>query len=63
MDKDNGEKLFLIKWESDLQLEITNGYQIEAIRHSERKWYNGEKQMYVLRKATADDIKKYPIII
>ena len=63
MDKNNGEKLFLIKWKSDLQLEIINGYQIEAIRHSEKKWYNSEKQMYILREATKDDKNKYEIVI
>lgn len=63
ISENNGEKLFLIKWKSDLQLEIINGYQIEAIRHSEKKWYNSEKQMYVLREATKDDKNKYEIVI
>lgn len=42
MNKTTGEKLFLIKWLSDFQLEITSGYQIETIRYSESKCYNSE---------------------
>ncbi len=41
--KDNFSKtLYVIKWNSDHQTIITSGWQINAIRHSEKKWYNGE---------------------
>ena len=44
--KDNFSKtLYVIKWNSDHQTIITSGWQINAIRHSEKKWYNGESQM------------------
>ena len=41
---------------------ITSGWQINAIRHSEKKWYNGESQMRVLRKATDEDYEKMEVI-
>lgn len=63
MKKELGEKLFLIKWLADYQIEITNGYQIEAIQHSEKKWYNGEHQMIILRESTEEDLKRYPVEI
>ena len=44
--------LYVIKWKNDRQIIITSGWQINAIRHSEKKWYNGEPQMEILRKAT-----------
>ena len=49
--------LFVIQWNSDGALEVTSGYQIEAIRHSEKKWYNGVPQMKILRKATREDLE------
>jgi hypothetical protein len=42
---------------------ITSGWQINAIRHSEKKWYNGESQMRVLRKATDEDFEKMEVML
>lgn len=62
--KDNFSKtLYVIKWNSDHQTIITSGWQISAIRHSEKKWYNGESQMRVLRKATDEDFEKIEVIL
>lgn len=54
--------LFVIKWISDGALEVTSGYQIEAIRHSEEKWYNGEPQIEILRKATKEDLETLEVV-
>ena len=55
--------LFVIKWKSDGELEVTSGYQIEAIHHSEQKWYHGEPQMEILRKATKEDLKAMEVVL
>lgn len=54
--------LWTIQWKSDGELEVTSGYKIEAIRHSEKKWYNGEPQMKILRKATKEDMETMEVI-
>lgn len=51
--------LYLIQWLSDYEINVTTGYQIEAIRHTEKKWYSGISQIEILRVASDDDIKKY----
>ena len=51
------------RWNSDHQTIITSGWQINAIRHSEKKWYNGESQMRVLRKVTDEDFEKMEVIL
>ena len=56
------ETMFLIQWLSDGELEVTSGFQIEAIRHSEKKWYNGMPQMKILRKATMEDMATYEVV-
>lgn len=62
--KDNFSKtLYVVKLNSDHQTIITSGWQINAIRHSEKKWYNGESQMRVLRKATDEDFEKMEVIL
>ena len=54
--KDNFSKtLYVVKWNSDHQTIIT--------RLSEKKWYNGESQMRVLRKATDEDFEKMEVIL
>ena len=55
--------LYVVKWNSDHQTIITSGWQINAIRHSEKKWYNGESQMRVLRKVTDEDFEKMEVIL
>ena len=55
--------LFVIKWKSDGELEVTSGYQIEAIHHSEKKWYHGEPQMEILRKATKEDLGTMEVVL
>ena len=52
-----GKTLYVIKWKSDRQVIITSGWQIDAIRHSEKKWYNGEPQIEILRKASKEDLE------
>ena len=54
------ERLYLIGWRNDGHKGITSGFQVEAIRHSEQKWYKGVPQMEVLREATPDDLLAYP---
>ena len=54
-----GRNLYLIQWLSDYEINITTGYQIEAIHYSEKKWYSGISQIKILRVASDDDIKKY----
>lgn len=62
--KNNFSKtLYVIKWNSDHQTIITSGWQINAITHSEKKWYNGESQMRVLRKAADEDFEKMEVIL
>lgn len=53
------QKLYVIQWFSDYKINITTGFQIESIHHSEKKWYNKIPQMKVLREASIDDINKY----
>ena len=31
------EQMYLIRWKSDNVKEVTSGFQVEAIRHSEKK--------------------------
>lgn len=54
------EQMYLIRWKSDNVKEVTSGFQVEAIRHSEKKWYAGEPQMDIIREATPTDLKNYP---
>ena len=54
------ERLYLICWKSDGAKAVISGFQIEAIRHSEKKWYAGEPQMDIIREATPVDLKRYP---
>lgn len=62
--KDNFSKtLYVIKWNSDHQTIITSDWQINAIRHSEKKWYNGEPQMEILRKATKEDLEMMEVVL
>lgn len=62
--KDNFSKtLYVIKWNCDHQTIITSGWQINAIRHIEKKWYNGESQMRILRKTTDEDFEKMEVIL
>lgn len=62
--KNNFNKtLYVIKWNSDHQTIITSGWQINAIMHSGKKWYNGESQMRVLRKAADKDFEKMEVIL
>ena len=63
MCEKNNKQLYLIRWLSDGAFEVTSGAQIEAIRHSEKKWYKGKLQMEIVRKATGDDKKNYPIVL
>lgn len=49
------KQFFLIRWHSDREETIIDGYQLEALRHSEKKWYNGEPQFDVLRTATKEE--------
>ncbi len=55
--------LYVIKWKNDRQIIITSGWQINAIRHSEKKWYNGELQMEILRKATKEDLEMMEVVL
>lgn len=55
--------LFVIKWKCDRQVIVTSGWQINAIRHSEKKWYNGELQMEILRKATKEDLEMIEVVL
>ena len=61
MDKAIGQTLFVIQWKSDNEIEVTTGYQIEAIKHSEQKWYD-KSQVNILRKATQKDIENYKYV-
>lgn len=54
--------MYVIQWKSDGALEVTSDYQIEAIRHSEKKWYNGEPQMKILRVATKEDLETLEVV-
>lgn len=63
MNKKLGEKLFVIRWKADRETVIVDGYQIGAIRHSEKKWYDGEHRMEILRECTEEDLKKYPLSV
>lgn len=62
MKKYFGDRMFVIQWKSDGALEVTSGYQIEAIHHSEKKWYNGEPQMKNLREATPHDMETLEVV-
>lgn len=58
--KDNFSKtLYVVKWNSDHQTIITSGWQINAIRHSEKKWYNGESQMRLYEKPLMKILKRW----
>ena len=68
--KDNFSKtLYVVKWNSDHQTIITSGWQINArnseqrLEKPEKKWYNGESQMRILRKATDEDFEKMEVIL
>ena len=58
-----GKTLYVIKWKSDRQVIITSGWQIDAIRHSEKKWYNGEPQIEILRKASKEDLEMMEVVL
>lgn len=53
------ERLYLIRWRSDHQENVTTGFQVEAIRHSEKKWYKGQPQMDIIREATPADLMQH----
>lgn len=60
MNMTQKERLYLIRWNSDGIMTVTSGLQIEAIRHSEGKWYGGQPQMTIIREATSSDLKQHP---
>lgn len=60
MDEKMKECLYLIQWNGGGQHAVTSGFQIEAIRHSEKKWYGGEPSMRILHEATLEDLAAYP---
>lgn len=53
------ENLYVIQWLNDKEVVVTTAYQIQAIKHSEKKWYNNMETFKVLRRATRDDISMY----
>ena len=60
MNMEQKERLYLIRWKDDGKEAVTSGFQVEAIRHSEAKWYGGQPQMDIIREATPDDLKAHP---
>lgn len=60
MDMEQKERLYLIRWKGDGKEAVTSGFQVEAIRHSEGKWYKGQPQMDIIREATPADLEQYP---
>ena len=54
-------KLYLIRWNNDGELQVTDGFNIEAMRHSERKNYGGEHQFVIIREATEQDKIEYGV--
>lgn len=61
MTKKLGNKLYAMRCLVDGETVIVDGYQIEAIRYSEREWYKGEHCIEILRECTQEDLKEYPL--
>ena len=49
-----------VQWINDGYKDIISGFQIEAIRHSEKKWYKGVPQIEIIREIMPDDLLAYP---
>ena len=50
---------YLIQWKDDNEIVVTDGWNLNAIKHQDRK--EGGSSVYVLREATQEDIDKYGI--
>lgn len=60
MDMEQKERIYLIRWKADGEEAVISGFQVEAIRHSEKKWHGGQPQMDIIREATPEDLKVHP---
>lgn len=53
--------VYLIRWKLDSLITIVSGKQLEALIHSNKKWYGYDKPQFdILRKATESDLVTFP---
>lgn len=55
----DSSKYYLIMWRDDYEMAVTDGWNVQAIKHQDSK--EGGCSISVLREATQEDIDKYGV--